>query len=525
MTVGSGVAVIRPLSRENITSVEIKHSESVVSDESNRAPLEMPMDEILERIGTHGMQWVVLSISAFSYSHFALQTMIPTLSVHSLRARWTHLKDAPVVFNSVFAAAAFARLVGSLCLLPLLDRFGRRNFLMLALGASVLCSCAAALSPDFYTYVTLRGITILIASVLPAAAVIYSVELVSTGSRSTSGMLCQALGSIMIVYGTLMAGAVGAQTENADAWRWVTVVCCVPTILPIIGLAYLWVETPRFLIAVKRDTTKTWRTLKRMTGSTRALHDRLLGYEDTTEPTLASISDKIVIKGVVDSEDATTLTLWQEIKGTIAGMWSLLKQREHARLTANLALTWGLQSFSHWGLSAYMTLFYSYIGVNVTWTTAASFIIELPSQVILCYLMDSKFGRIGSAKLYASLCSLAHLVLSLVLGLGISNQTLLMILAMLCFFFGGPLWGVIYTYSVERYPTTLRSSAMALFSATNAMAAIATTYIGSVSLDASRTWMYPLLWGSLRLGIVMCALFWSKDTAKADLEDRAESSS
>eukprot|EP01053_Blabericola_migrator_P000037 Blabericola_migrator_1__36@NODE_100_length_14362_cov_139_136341_g85_i1_p4_GENE_NODE_100_length_14362_cov_139_136341_g85_i1NODE_100_length_14362_cov_139_136341_g85_i1_p4_ORF_typecomplete_len511_score75_87Sugar_tr/PF00083_24/8_5e44MFS_1/PF07690_16/6e02MFS_1/PF07690_16/6_7e17MFS_1/PF07690_16/4e09MFS_3/PF05977_13/0_00016MFS_3/PF05977_13/8_7e02MFS_3/PF05977_13/2_4_NODE_100_length_14362_cov_139_136341_g85_i168178349 len=500
--------------------LESARSHEVSSMDIESAPVVMTMDEILERIGTHRMQWIVILISAFSYGHFSLQAMVPTLSVQSLKECWPHLKERPIVFNSVFAASAFARLVGSLCLLPLLDRFGRRNFLMAALCGSVLLSCAAAAAPEFYSYVVLRSLTLLITSVLPSAATIYSVELVRMRARSVPGTCCQFLGSIMVVYGTLVAGVLGAQSLNPNAWRWVTIVSCAPTVLPITGLAYVWVETPRFLLAVKHDVTKTWRALKRMSRGGEILKARLL--EQNPLKSDLSVAEAVVVEGMDDSKPTAKVSIWKEIKATMIGTWSLLKQRERAVLTYTLALTWALQSFSHWGLSAYMTVFYSFIGVNVTWTTAASFFVQLPGHLVLYYLMESRLGRVGSIKAHATLCSLMHLLLSIVLAVGVTNQGLLMTLAMLCFFFGGPLWGAIYTYSAEMYPTTLRSSAMALFSATNAVAAIVTTYIGSVSLDANRTWSYPLIWGLLRLGILFCAFFWKKETVRATLEDHDE---
>eukprot|EP01057_Protomagalhaensia_wolfi_P002870 Protomagalhaensia_wolfi_Nauph_80__2869@NODE_2967_length_930_cov_2_940516_g2326_i0_p1_GENE_NODE_2967_length_930_cov_2_940516_g2326_i0NODE_2967_length_930_cov_2_940516_g2326_i0_p1_ORF_typecomplete_len159_score16_92Sugar_tr/PF00083_24/2_8e11MFS_1/PF07690_16/1_5e09IncD/PF17628_2/0_47WBP1/PF11669_8/8_2e03WBP1/PF11669_8/0_49Phage_holin_3_6/PF07332_11/3_3e02Phage_holin_3_6/PF07332_11/0_71DUF1772/PF08592_11/4_2_NODE_2967_length_930_cov_2_940516_g2326_i0354830 len=133
--------------------------------------------------------------------------------------------------------------------------------------------------------------------------------------------------------------------------------------------------------------------------------------------------------------------------------------------------------------------------------------------------MQSAVGRIGSIKIFATFCTVAHLILAIVLACGVSNIAGLTILAMSCFFFGGPLWGPIYTYSAESYPTTTRASAMALFASTTALSTIVTTYVGSISLDQSRTWLFPLIWGVLRFGIVICAFFWKRETNQAILVD------
>eukprot|EP01055_Gregarina_sp_Pseudo9_P005827 Gregarina_sp_Pseudo_9__5826@NODE_892_length_2084_cov_25_398044_g239_i1_p1_GENE_NODE_892_length_2084_cov_25_398044_g239_i1NODE_892_length_2084_cov_25_398044_g239_i1_p1_ORF_typecomplete_len510_score149_44Sugar_tr/PF00083_24/5_8e44MFS_1/PF07690_16/5_8e15MFS_1/PF07690_16/3_5e09TRI12/PF06609_13/5_6e10TRI12/PF06609_13/7_9e03TRI12/PF06609_13/43MFS_1_like/PF12832_7/9_2e06DUF4220/PF13968_6/0_0014_NODE_892_length_2084_cov_25_398044_g239_i14912020 len=409
-----------------------------------------------------------------------------------------------------------------------LDRFGRRNFLMFCLVGSVVTGCCSAVSRNFGTYVALRALTLMLTSVLPAAATVYSVELVRTKARALPGMLCQAVAAMIVVYGTFSAAGVGGQRHDAAAWRWIALVCCAPTLVPCALLAATWLETPRFLMSVKRDAPRAWRVLRKLVpGGADELHTKLIGGEtETASPSSARrrIESVVRIKGLdhqegEEEEDVAKTSVFVAIRHTMAGMWRILTRKEDAALTYSLLLCWALQAFSHWGLSSYMTLFYRYIGVDVTWTTAASFFVQLPGQLALYFLMQGQLGRIGSIKLYAALCTVAHLVLSLLLRFHVSNCGGLTFMAMMCFFFGGPLWGPIYTYSAERYPTTVRSSAMALFTSTGSIATIITTYVGSVSLDASRTWTYPLIWGLLRFGIVLCAFSWKFETKQAQLED------
>eukprot|EP01054_Gregarina_sp_Poly1_P003694 Gregarina_sp_Poly_1__3693@NODE_2090_length_2702_cov_27_982543_g1349_i0_p1_GENE_NODE_2090_length_2702_cov_27_982543_g1349_i0NODE_2090_length_2702_cov_27_982543_g1349_i0_p1_ORF_typecomplete_len528_score41_57Sugar_tr/PF00083_24/1_2e45MFS_1/PF07690_16/2_4e02MFS_1/PF07690_16/7_3e18MFS_1/PF07690_16/5_5e07MFS_2/PF13347_6/0_0011MFS_2/PF13347_6/1_5MFS_2/PF13347_6/0_057MFS_4/PF06779_14/0_00055MFS_4/PF06779_14/1_2e02MFS_1_like/PF12832_7/0_0091MFS_1_like/PF12832_7/0_00094MFS_1_like/PF12832_7/3e02_NODE_2090_ len=516
------VEAVAPLQTET-QHHSVEHSSAIRDLESNGSnAIQMTMDEILERIGTHRMQWMIIIISAFSYGHFSVQTMVPTLSVASLFEMWPDLAERSVYFNSVFAAGAFARLVGSLCLIPLLDQFGRRNFLIFCLVISIVTSCASALAPAFPVYVVLRALTLMFTSVLPAAATVYSVELVRTKTRALPSMLCQAVATMIVVYGTFTAAGVGGQRDDRHAWKWISMVSCAPAVIPCTLLALTWLETPRFLMAVKQDTPKAWKTLSRLSpGGSVELRTRLVGKGfETTEEELQSL---IQIEGLGGQETAKSGNIVTKILHTLKGMWQILTRKDDFLLTYSLLLTWALQAFSHWGLSSYMTLFYSFIGVDVTWTTAASFLVQVPGQLILYFIMQSRLGRIGSIKIYAALCTVMHLMLSVLLGVGVSNRGGLTFTAMMCFFFGGPLWGPIYTYSAESYPTTIRSSAMALFTSTGAIATIITTYVGSISLDEQRTWTYPLIWGLLRFGIVLCALGWKFETKGARLLDHSPS--
>lgn len=91
--------------------------------------------------------------------------------------------------------------------------------------------------------------------------------------------------------------------------------------------------------------------------------------------------------------------------------------------------------------------------------------------------------------------------------------------SLLAYFFGGPIWGAIYAFSAESYPTMHRGSAMSVFGAVTSISVVITTYVGSASLNEDRPWIFPLIWGALRFVTALCSWIPPEDTSKKDLED------
>lgn len=123
-------------------------------------------------------------------------------------------------------------------------------------------------------------------------------------------------------------------------------------------------------------------------------------------------------------------------------------------------------------------------------------------------------------RLYAVMCGLFTLVLSLCLGLGTSSKGALTALSLLSSGFGAVIWGPLYSYSAERYPTTHRSIAMGLFTAVTATVTIITTYIGSIALNGKHDmWRLPLIWGSVRLSFAFATFFLKYEVNLKKLQD------
>jgi len=198
----------------------------------------------------------------------------------------------------------------------------------------------------------------------------------------------------------------------------------------------------------------------------------------------------------------------------------LIRAKGYRRLTFWVALLWGFKAFAYWGVTTYMTTFFNYIGINSNGITLGAFIVQLPGMAITYFLMESsKGGRILTLRVCGMTCSLGLVLLTILLACGVENSALLYIACLLTYVFTGPMWNALYTFSVELYPTSHRGSAMALFSTVNALCTLTTVFVGSLALDETKKWVYPLIWAACYLGTVAVTLMLKSDTKGIALKE------
>lgn len=462
------------------------------------------VEEVLTLVGSsHITAWFIIFISGVCFAQFSIQTLVPTVVTFSMWNEWDWLVEKHYEYNLVFALGGMSRLIGSILLLPLIDIFGRRIFLFTCLGVSILSGVSSGLVPRFGYYVALRSLTLFMTSVLPSASIIYSLEMVGTQRRAVPAMLSQAITCTLLV-----ALIFVSQPLN---WRYTIYVSNIPALTIFMIFGVLWLETPRFQADVAHDARGAWLTLcKLCPDGAEGLKKRL----QVDDPRIH-----------IDNSDEKVIGYLTYLKNSLVGMYKLAISSYYFRTNIALSLIWCLQSFAHWGMTSYMTVFYSYIGLNTTYVTAGSFAVQLPGQFLLLFMMRSpRFGRIGSMKIFSFASGLALLLLALCLITSAKSYSILTSLSLLCYFFGSPLWGTIYAYTAEIYPTSLRGTAMAFYGALSALAIVITTYIGTISLDKDRLWIFPLVWAFLRFLTTLSVFILKKETQNTELPDKLSGS-
>lgn len=475
-------------------------------------------EDVLDSIGFHKKQVYIIIMCCLLYSHGTIGTLTLTLATPSMLEYWPELKERPLYYNTQFALTNVARLVGSVLLLPLMDRIGRRTFTSICFFVSFILAPISGFAPNFVVWMLFRCVMALLATNLTAAAMVYNFELVSCTRRALPAILTQTSGCFFIVYASFLNGALEDKFGDAS-WRYLAWIVPVPQIITAFLFFYTWLETPRFDAVVKGNTSRAWRTLVWLSpGGELNLRDRLEIPNDDAE-----ISDHLILLGDRNEvEDYEETSFWSDIRDSLFNQYLLASRKETRGKMFWICMVWFLQSFSHWGIVTYMSLFYKDIGLNVTYTTAGSFLVQLPSQVILYFLMQWRHaGRVRSMQIYFFLCTIAHGVLAVLVYLNVEDKTGMTIAALMCFFFGGPIWGPLYAYTTEIFPTVQRSAGVGLASAVAAIANIGTTYAGTLAVTSNKSWSYPLIWGSLRLAACACCFMLKYDTRDMPLDDGA----
>ncbi|KAJ0061206.1 hypothetical protein NL108_013532, partial [Boleophthalmus pectinirostris] len=135
-------------------------------------------------------------------------------------------------------------LVGSFIFGYIADRFGRRISFLLCNIVSMICSASIALAPNFLAVLVLRAVLGLGIKGSWMTCYVQLTEIVGLEYRRLVGILYQMVISVGIIAMVMLAYYI-------PDWRWLQVVCSVPSLL---FLSYFWFvpESPRWLLSQNR---------------------------------------------------------------------------------------------------------------------------------------------------------------------------------------------------------------------------------------------------------------------------------
>jgi MFS family permease len=207
--------------------------------DTSRGPNLVSIDQCLERLGMGKFQMIILVASGLCFAADAMQVILLSFLMIVLQEEW-HLHDeaAASIESAVFAGA----LIGTLVLGTEADRVGRRPIFLLACFIIAFFGFCVALSPNYWTLVTMifcvgfgvGGLTVpfdILAEFLPA------------NSRGSNLLLIE----YFWTGGCLYVVACADLTLKTDHWRWFVVLCTLPCCVALI-IGYLYVpESARWL--------------------------------------------------------------------------------------------------------------------------------------------------------------------------------------------------------------------------------------------------------------------------------------
>lgn len=514
-----------PFLNKQIKSGALSVSLEIVStsDASRTSPnrREVTFEEILGLIGLHTKQWAALALGCCLYAHANNCTLIATMATKSMDEGWNIATDRPMIYNLTFALGNVARLISMIVFLPLMDVIGRRQFTALTFFSSLILLGLAALSPNYWVWLASRVIIMFLSTPLYAASMIYALELLFVNRRALPGCGTQSINVLNIMSMTLIGGALeGRSPENA--WRWLAGVMVLSQLIGVGLMIGLWIESPRFLAVNLGKTDEAWKSFAKLTPGGEPALRKLLKLSGTTKPLRHYLKLNGDLAELPEGTRTRPNKLTTLIKASVKSMYSLLTQKETRSKMIVLCLIWFFQSFAHWGLVSYMPQFYEKMHLPSTAITAASFAVQVIAQFILYFLMQSdRVGRLGAIGLFLCCCAVVHGLLAAAIVVYPKTKWLLSSLAVLCNFFGGPVWGPIYTYTAELWPTINRGGGVALPSAAGAIGMILTSYTSTALFKLSSFWIAPALWGGLRLLACLLCFFLHQETNQRPMDERA----
>eukprot|EP01054_Gregarina_sp_Poly1_P001127 Gregarina_sp_Poly_1__1126@NODE_1276_length_4519_cov_154_136119_g866_i0_p1_GENE_NODE_1276_length_4519_cov_154_136119_g866_i0NODE_1276_length_4519_cov_154_136119_g866_i0_p1_ORF_typecomplete_len709_score96_58Sugar_tr/PF00083_24/4_4e38MFS_1/PF07690_16/4_4e02MFS_1/PF07690_16/1_5e16MFS_1/PF07690_16/0_019MFS_2/PF13347_6/1_9e05MFS_2/PF13347_6/12MFS_1_like/PF12832_7/0_0014OATP/PF03137_20/0_13_NODE_1276_length_4519_cov_154_136119_g866_i0542180 len=492
---------------------------------------EVDIDDVLTKIGTHRAQYLILLITTICAGFFAMQTTMPKVAEHTIEKKFP---EAKIKTKTTTLVEALAKLVCQLLLLPLIDQFGRKKFLLIGMLCSVGSSFMSTFAVGYLMYVISRGIQLFFSALLPTVSYIYSIESMASKKRTLITVLTESVKVLYTLYLLGLKRLVEVFAVGGSVWLWLSPLACIPTILPI-GLLFFATESPRFALSVAANKEQAGKILAKLTPTAQlGLLSRipplkmpgLRGHQQQTAPQNQTRDERSAPQeragdGAGPRPDIELMIEkkgpFKKVQMSYVNEWHIISNP----LTYMIGIAWIFQTCSVWGLNTYMNAFPDFLGFNETITHVGTLAIQFVGQIILWIIM-LLIGRVWAIRVFASACALCHLVLGFLLLGGVTHPGALSPFTFIAFVVGPPLWGPIIAYSNERFPTTLRSTALAILSASSSLCEIGTMWFREFQMQHKEKWIVPLVLAALNVCLIASSLLWKFDTATLRLTDQED---
>ncbi|HPQ36301.1 MAG TPA: MFS transporter [Synergistaceae bacterium] len=195
--------------------------------------------------------------------------------------------------------------------------------------------------------------------------------------------------------------------------------------------------------------------------------------------------------------------------------WLDLFRGEFARKTLVLLFLWAVVSFGYYALFLWLPKIFALSGIDVIkarWFTLFVMAVQVPGYLLAAWLVE-RWGRVRSLTFFFAGTGGASL---LFLGVRSSAGFLVAALGVGLFCLGA--WGVVYAYTPELYPTSLRGSASGLSGASARLAGMVAPVLTGWMLDGHGGVMGVLsLVCILSLGAAGVVFFWGEETRRRSI--------
>ncbi len=373
----------------------------------------------LDRLPVSGVHYRLLTINGFAWAFDAFDVGLITFVVAALNKAW-NLTTAQT--GIVLSSGMFGMLVGAFLSGPLADRYGRKAIFQWTMLIFSISSLLCATAWNFNSLIVFRFFTGLgLGGETPVVTSLLSEFVPSSGRGKVQGLL-----NSFWAIGWLAAAAISYYIIPWLGWQWAFVAGAVPAF-------YVWV--------VRRSMPESPRWL--------ALNGRM----EEADNVVSSIEKQVSKTHSLTELKGEDISTYEDTNVSTATLFS----RQYLSRTVMLWMLWFLAMFGYYGLFAWLPSLLVKSGHTMVKSFLFVLIMQLayvPNQIISAYLMD-RFGRKPLLVFNLFMATLATLAFGYALG-HTPTTAHVVILGIVVSFFVSGVWGIIYMYTPELYPTGIR---------------------------------------------------------------------
>ena len=358
-------------------------------------------------------------------------------------------------------------LLGGFLLAPVADSsFGRKNMLFLSCLTMSVAALLTVFSTNIWMYSALRFISGFGRASIGASALVLSTETVGNawrGQVGTIGFLCCTLGFLSL--------PAMAYMNRSSSWRLLYVWTSIPAIFYCLLIRFLVCESPRWLFMQGRKEEAL------------ATLEKLAPMENNTS--LKSLD--LCLSGALLKQEKMKMNLHLSIKMLLEKRWA------SRRLLAVMVIAFGI------GIMYYgMPLGVGNLAYNLYLSVTLNVLAEMPSSLITMFYIG-KWSRRSSVLALTTISGVSS-IMCVVVGHGMKE--LQVGLELISFFCACTVFSVLMIYTLELFPTSVRSLAVAMVR----QALMSSGTVSTILIAAGKTNAF-LSYGVFGLLILCCGLF------------------
>ena len=447
------------------------------------------LGDIINHIGIGRFHLLIIFITCGGYCAFCCELMVYVFLSDRLGDVWslTHLQYSLLPFGT-----NCANIIGGLGLGYMSDRWGRVWSFAISTVFIFVFGLVSVFATNFSFFVVMRvlvniGIGGALTTLFPTLLEFLPVK--DRGRYMTYIILCGTLGA------TFTAGISWwlVPTYPRLGWRIVLLICAIPSFIILLVRVVFRYESPHFL-AGRGELSKAASVLETMASvNGRPLEDIGLSRREKIIEVLCEAYE------TAQDENKTPITS--------------LFQRRYLRTTLLLSVAFVCQAGGYWGVTLFLPAQLEKLGVDGYFNTFAVFLAEFPGILLVSIIIEwPEIGRLNTFRIFSTMtvCFMA------LFGI-VQNPIATTTFSMLLYFAMVPIFGIMYTYISEVYPTRARSVALAYMNFISSLPGLVTPFVSGYLVDVQLVWLYPAVWAVVYAVQLIAAILLRQETRDIEL--------